>query len=101
MANFDAALIKEQGVEFAVVAVRPGVISQPTRREDARSAFSASFGGGPGRAHGAERWPSPLPRPQRPGGLPGQRLRRAGPLVELVAQLSHRYGPVPWPPNMC
>lgn len=47
MANFDAALIKEQGVEFAVVAVRPGVISQPSRREDARSAFSASFGGVP------------------------------------------------------
>ncbi|HET7486545.1 MAG TPA: hypothetical protein VFJ85_01355 [Acidimicrobiales bacterium] len=47
MATFDAALVKEQGVTFAVVAVRPGVLEQPTRREQARARFSMGFGGVP------------------------------------------------------
>jgi hypothetical protein len=45
--TFDAALIKEQGVSFAVVTVKRGVITQSSPREQARAQFSRSFGGVP------------------------------------------------------
>lgn len=47
MATFDAAVIKEQGVTFAVVAVKRGLIAQPTRRQEALASFSSAFAGMP------------------------------------------------------
>lgn len=47
MATFDAALIKEQGVSFAVVTVKRGILNQPSSREHARAQSSAGFGGVP------------------------------------------------------
>jgi hypothetical protein len=36
--QIDAALVKEQGVEFAVVVVKPSVLSSPTLRDDLQTA---------------------------------------------------------------
>jgi hypothetical protein len=47
MTQVDAALIREQGVNFAVVAVRPGVLSQPSQRESVRDSMSAVLAGIP------------------------------------------------------
>lgn len=47
MATFDAAVIKEQGVTFAVVAVKRGLLAQPTRRQQAIESFSSAFEGLP------------------------------------------------------
>lgn len=46
MSTFDAALVKEQGVTFAVVVVRSGTING-SARESARQQFSRAFGGAP------------------------------------------------------
>lgn len=47
MTTFDAALIKEQGVRFAVVSVKDSVTSSPTKREAAARRCSALFDGAP------------------------------------------------------
>lgn len=46
MSTFDAALVKEQGVTFAVVVVRSGTING-SNRESARRQFSLAFDGAP------------------------------------------------------
>ncbi len=46
MSSLDAALVKEQGVTFAVVAVQSGTTSS-NRRDAACTEFSRSFNGAP------------------------------------------------------
>ena len=45
--QFDGALIKEQGVNFAVVVVKPNVLDTSTTREQTRQGFSQYFPGVP------------------------------------------------------
>lgn len=45
--TFDAALVCEQGAEFAVVCVRRGVIGNPTQAAQTQASFSPHFGGVP------------------------------------------------------
>jgi len=40
----NVALIKEQGVNFAVLVVKRHVLSSPTERENTRTAFEQEFG---------------------------------------------------------
>lgn len=47
MNSFKAALIREQGVEFAVVAVKPHVVSSNLAADDAFRAFQPLFPGVP------------------------------------------------------
>ena len=37
--QFEGAIIKEQGVTFAIVVVKPHVLNSPTEREEARRSF--------------------------------------------------------------
>jgi hypothetical protein len=41
--SFDAALVREQGVTFAVVVVKGGVVSSDSSRREAMSTFAAHF----------------------------------------------------------
>lgn len=41
--SFDAALVREQGVTFAVVAVKRHVVNTDTSRREAMAAFSPHF----------------------------------------------------------
>ncbi len=45
--KFQGALIKEQGVKFAIVVVKRGVIQSPTQRESAQRGFGSAFPGVP------------------------------------------------------
>ena len=45
--SFDAALVREQGVEFAVVSVKSHVLSSQSSRSDAIDAASSQFPGLP------------------------------------------------------
>lgn len=45
--SFDAALVREQGVTFAVVAVKGHVVSSDSSRREAIDAFGAHFPGVP------------------------------------------------------
>jgi hypothetical protein len=45
--RFQGALIKEQGVTFAVVIVKPHVVQSSHQASEAISAFSPAFGGVP------------------------------------------------------
>ena len=45
--SFDAALVREQGVTFAVVAVKRQVLGSESSREEAIGAFAAQFPGVP------------------------------------------------------
>lgn len=45
--SFDAALVREQGVEFAVVVVKKHVLSGESSRRQAAASFQASFPGIP------------------------------------------------------
>lgn len=45
--NFDAALVREQGVTFAVVAVKTNAIGSDSSRREAASAFQVHFPGVP------------------------------------------------------
>ncbi|KMM58275.1 hypothetical protein ACH95_14175 [Bacillus glycinifermentans] len=40
---FDAAIVKEQGVTFTVVAVKTGTLSFPSKRDSAIQYFSRQF----------------------------------------------------------
>ncbi|MBA3972258.1 MAG: hypothetical protein H0X46_08965 [Bacteroidetes bacterium] len=44
--QFDGALIKEQGISFAIVVVKPTLLSS-TQREETRMSFSKYFPGVP------------------------------------------------------
>jgi len=44
VAQVDAALVREQGVEFAVVAVRSGTTSNPSAAASAIAAYGTAFG---------------------------------------------------------
>lgn len=41
--QFDGAVIKEQGVNFAIVVVNPSTLDYSTHREETREAFSRHF----------------------------------------------------------
>ena len=41
--QFEGALIKEQGVQFAIVLVKSYVLNSPSQREDARTGFAKFF----------------------------------------------------------
>ena len=41
--TFDGALVKEQGVTFAIIVVKPYVLSSPSAREELRNSFSDIF----------------------------------------------------------
>lgn len=41
--QFDGALIKEQGITFAVVVVKPSVLEYSTQREETRQGFTRYF----------------------------------------------------------
>lgn len=41
--QFDGALIKEQGINFAIVVVKPSVLDFGTQRDEARQFFSKYF----------------------------------------------------------
>ena len=43
MATFDGALIKEQGVTFAIVVVKPSVLNSSSKIEEARESFQRFF----------------------------------------------------------
>lgn len=45
--NFDGAVIREQGIDFAIVVVKPGVLDNTNVREQARENFSRYFPGIP------------------------------------------------------
>lgn len=45
--GFEAAVVREQGVEFAVVAVKPHVIESASTRSEAAIAFQSKFPGCP------------------------------------------------------
>ena len=45
--KFDAALVKEQGVEFAVVCVKRSAFNSTTQRPSMQAQFSRAFGGVP------------------------------------------------------
>ena len=45
--QFEGALIKEQGVTFAIVAVKPHVLNSSSEAHDARIGFSSYFPGVP------------------------------------------------------
>lgn len=45
--KFDGAVIKEQGIVFAIVVVKSGVLDFSTQREEARMGFSKYFPGMP------------------------------------------------------
>ena len=45
--KFQGALVKEQGVKFAIVVVKQHVLQSPTQREAARRGFSSAFPGVP------------------------------------------------------
>lgn len=45
--QFDGARIKEQGVEFAIVVVKPEVLNYSSRIDEARIGFSRYFPGIP------------------------------------------------------
>lgn len=41
--QFDGAVIKEQGVTFAIVVVKPNVLDSSSQREETRKGFSHVF----------------------------------------------------------
>jgi len=41
--QFNAALIKEQGITFAIVVVKSYIIQNPSKAEESRVSFSALF----------------------------------------------------------
>lgn len=41
--QFEGAVVKEQGITFAIVVVKPHVLQNPSTREEARSSFSYHF----------------------------------------------------------
>lgn len=43
--NFDGAVIREQGVTFAIAVVRRGVLSAPAERNKTLAYFQSFFGG--------------------------------------------------------
>lgn len=43
--SIDAALVKEQGVHFAVVVVQSHVLNNPSQRSEAQQGFQALFPG--------------------------------------------------------
>jgi hypothetical protein len=43
--SFDAALVREQGVSFAVIAVKAGVLSAPSQRAQVSASFQLKFPG--------------------------------------------------------
>ena len=45
--NFDGAVIREQGVTFAIAVVRRNVLSTPKERDQSLSYFQSFFGGIP------------------------------------------------------
>lgn len=45
--KFDGAVIKEQGITFAIVVVKPFVFNSTTSRENTRDRFSSIFPGMP------------------------------------------------------
>jgi len=45
--RFDGAVIKEQGVTFAIVVVKSTILNSPTIRENTRNSFSEVFLGMP------------------------------------------------------
>lgn len=45
--RFQAALIREQGVEFAVVIVKPHILNDRPRASELMTSFSPHFGGVP------------------------------------------------------
>ncbi|MFY9309627.1 MAG: hypothetical protein WAQ28_11325 [Bacteroidia bacterium] len=45
--QFDGAVIKERGVNFAIVVVNPSTLDYSTHREETREAFSRHFPGIP------------------------------------------------------
>jgi len=47
MSSFDGAVIREQGVKFAVAVVKRSVLSAPGARDRAQAEFSSVFGGLP------------------------------------------------------
>lgn len=47
MTKFQGAVIKEQGVTFAIVIVKPSVLQFPSEREKAARSFSPYFPGVP------------------------------------------------------
>ena len=47
MSGFDGAIVREQGVEFAIAVVRRSVLDLPSARDQALVEFSSVFGGLP------------------------------------------------------
>ena len=47
MATFDGAVIREQGLTFGVVSVKPGVIANVSKRDAAVRSAARAFGGIP------------------------------------------------------
>lgn len=45
--QFDGALVKEQGISFAVVVVKPSALEHSAQREETRQGFSRYFPGVP------------------------------------------------------
>jgi hypothetical protein len=45
--QFDGAVIKEQGITFAIVVVKPQVLDSTSQSESARNSFSSVFPGVP------------------------------------------------------
>jgi hypothetical protein len=54
--QFEGALIKQQGVTFAVVSVKKNVVDNPSEAERAIRAFSPAFPGVPVVVAGLDSW---------------------------------------------
>lgn len=79
--QFDAALVREQGVEFAVVAVKPQAVSSDAARQHALAGFGALFPGVP-----------IVLMAQNARGVPTYWGRRD--IVDFLANVDHRR--LPW-----
>ena len=47
MSNFDGAVVRERGVEFAIAVVKKSALNMPSARDQAQVEFSSAFGGLP------------------------------------------------------
>ena len=65
MATFDGAVIKEQGVTFAIVVVKRSTLSSSIRINEARESFQQFFPGIPIINGTKFKWNSNLPRKKR------------------------------------
>lgn len=79
--NFDGAVIKEQGITFAIVVVKPHILNSSQQASTARESFSPHFPGMP-----------LILMAQNSRGVPTYQGRKD--IVKFLASIDHRR--IPW-----